>query len=375
MRIPKVEIACLLFFSTLITVTTLFYVGLVTIQNPINPSVFQQYTYPSPFEGFTKWNSYKVGLDTDNIVLQNASYGYLVHPDINHISGEWWVPFVGYYDSTWQTRLANGSEWDGLTEQPGVLIPLGSGGSWDDAGNFGPEYVYNCTGDGQHCLYYAGLDGSNERIGLMKSSDLRTWTKVSNNCAGTSGDGCVFGINASKKNSVKSTIPGLIRNTTTGLVEMLFVCADGSGSSDWDICYANSTNGVDFTQTSGDGVVLTTNATSDWMDQTVGHPRSITYAGGGYHVLFIAKGSHETGTFTSDIGYFSATTLYDKGTYEVYHDNPLVTDERAWEDPTNGEVEDPTTVIVDGTLYMYYSAWISSPPSIGSIEISLDKIT
>jgi len=72
-------------------------------------------------------------------------------------------------------------------------------GSWDSGGLWAPHVVK--SGD-TYFMFYTGTNGPGgdpnavQAIGLATSTDLMTWTRYpANNCAGTSGDGCIYECN------------------------------------------------------------------------------------------------------------------------------------------------------------------------------------
>jgi len=69
---------------------------------------------------------------------------------------------------------------------------------WDDSTVWAPHVVED---NGVYYMFYTGVaqhddgtpDGYSQRVGLITSTDLYNWNKVSmNNCENTSGDGCVY---------------------------------------------------------------------------------------------------------------------------------------------------------------------------------------
>ncbi len=70
---------------------------------------------------------------------------------------------------------------------------------WDSHGLWAPHLIKSGN---TYFMFYTGTDGpggdpqTKQRIGLATSTDLMTWTRCpTNNCPGTSGDGCIYECN------------------------------------------------------------------------------------------------------------------------------------------------------------------------------------
>ena len=70
---------------------------------------------------------------------------------------------------------------------------------WDSHGLWAPHIIRNGS---TYFMFYTGVDGpgndpsTKQRIGLATSTDLMSWTRYpTNNCPGTSGDGCIYECN------------------------------------------------------------------------------------------------------------------------------------------------------------------------------------
>lgn len=99
-----------------------------------------------------------------------------------------------YYDCNWGI---NALEIEAVaTNESGGTALVPTPGAWDRGGLWSPHIVQK---DNVFYLFYTGVTGpkdssaASQRIGLATSTDLVNWTKYPvNNCAGTSGDGCVY---------------------------------------------------------------------------------------------------------------------------------------------------------------------------------------
>ena len=81
--------------------------------------------------------------------------------------GRTWLYYAGYDGSKYRIGAAVSDDGVHFTKL-GVVIPLGSGGDFDDDRVINPGAVIR---DGRTWLYYAGRDGSNHRIGAAVSDD------------------------------------------------------------------------------------------------------------------------------------------------------------------------------------------------------------
>jgi hypothetical protein len=62
-------------------------------------------------------------------------------------------------------------------EEPGLSLPRGNPGAWDDASVGQPTVLYDAD-DGKYKLWYVGSDGEVERMGYAESVDGRTWVRT-----------------------------------------------------------------------------------------------------------------------------------------------------------------------------------------------------
>ncbi|MBY0507123.1 MAG: hypothetical protein K2X03_24630 [Bryobacteraceae bacterium] len=157
----------------------------------LNPSVVRGsdgrlFNFYSGFDGKT-WHT---GLATSSDGLAWAKQGKVLSPD----PGTWQGDYIAANGSAllvngeyfyWyqagamgQTRIGLARSRDGRTwrKEAGPVLELGPRGAWDEVSLGDPDVI---AVDGQYYLYYLGQDRARrQRLGVARSSDGVTWTKL-----------------------------------------------------------------------------------------------------------------------------------------------------------------------------------------------------
>jgi len=142
---------------------------------------------------------------------------------------------------------------DGTIEPGGVVLEGATG--FDAQGVASPTVVREGSG---FRMYYAGDDGSVQRIGLATSTDGLTWTRA----------GQVLG-NGEEWDSV-AVVPGSVETLSDGRLRLWYAGTDGET---WRIGAAISSDGETFTRDEGTrGYLLGTGTPGDWDDSGVRDP-------------------------------------------------------------------------------------------------------
>ena len=220
------------------------------------------------------------------------------------------IDSIGYATSPY------GLNWTKYASNP--VLTSGTSGSWDDYGVYGPCVIKEGS---TYKMWYTGYSFSNDvaQIGYATSTDGINWTKYSSNpvlTMGSSGDWDMNGVGA----------PTVIKDGST--YKMWF------GGSDkgkwWQIGYATSTDGINWTKYSSNPV-LTYGFSGSWNYWGVDAP-SVVKDGSTYHMLYIGMKSKNEGgigyatstdginwTEASDNPHFSRSYRYESETVNVGH--------------------------------------------------------
>ncbi|MBI3963454.1 MAG: family 43 glycosylhydrolase, partial [Candidatus Kerfeldbacteria bacterium] len=207
-----------------------------------------------------------------------------------------------------------------------------SAGAWDPYGLWAPHVIQ--SGD-TYYMFYTGTTGAGsnptakQRIGLATSSDLTTWTKYPvNNCATTSGDGCIYECNETWTTwddggsyDAQCRDPMVIWDATNSrwlmFATVRLTAATGATGVSGGISVATSTNLVDWT---GLGYIAATRRRSAGEGGTLGQLAGtqsenpeVTYFDGTYYLFFNdwedTEDSYGTPNARTQTQYASSATL------------------------------------------------------------------
>lgn len=179
----------------------------------------------------------------------------------------------------------------GWTKDPGnPVLSRGPAGSWD-----GTEVGTPCVLDrgGSFTMWYTGCDSSTSQIGLATSADGRTWTRHAGNPVfGPGPPGSWDGLGVED--------PCVIPDGTT--FRMYYT---GRGAAPRSIGLATSGDGVHWTRSDANPVLVPTPVHPAWDDEEVFTPW-IRRDGASFKMWFGATGTSSlaTGYATSDDGVF-----------------------------------------------------------------------
>jgi predicted GH43/DUF377 family glycosyl hydrolase len=224
-----------------------------------------------------------------------------------------------------------------------VLSP-GPSGSWDGTTIYS-SFVMQVGNE--LWLYYMGGDGTNQRIGLAKSTDGRSWTKYNSNPIMDVGD-------SGNWDSTVVSMPYIVKDGSTYMMWY-----HGSDGTTLRIGHATSQDGINWTKFS-DNPVLDVGSLGSWEDTHVTFPYVIK-DGDEYRMWYI--GYHGN---VQNIGYASST---DGTNWTKYADNPVLVQgaNNEWDDTS---VSSPQVFNISGTLRMWYSGYNGNNWCIGTATSS-----
>jgi predicted GH43/DUF377 family glycosyl hydrolase len=184
------------------------------------------------------------------------------------------------------------------------IVKKGTGSSWDNTHVNRAFVLYNGTG---YMMWYGGTDASKLQIGFATSSDGISWTKYSGNP--------VLTISSSGWDSRHVTSPFVLYDGKT--YKMWYQGQDAS--TDWQIGYATSTDGINWNKYSNNPVLKI--GSSGWDSHYVTNP-NIYYDGSQYKMWFTGLGDIGGGNVPYQIGY---ATSIDGINWDKYLNNPIIT--------------------------------------------------
>jgi|GEM_PF-2410040 len=152
--------------------------------------------------------------------------------------------YIGYDGANWKIGYATSSDgfsWSKYSGNP--VLTIGSNGAWDDNMVLDPCVLKDAEG---YKMWYAGEDGSTQRIGYATSSDGISWTKYANNPVLT------LGAN-NNWDDVHVTIPCVLN--MSGTYRMWY---SGYSGQNWGIGHATSSDGKSWTKYASNPVLSPT---------------------------------------------------------------------------------------------------------------------
>lgn len=221
---------------------------------------------PAPPTNFRITTS-RVELIKQGLVMNVGPSAYdikhVLAPSVIYHDGEYKMWYSGHNNSKYHICYANSS--DGINwNKQGMVLYHGLLGEPDSHGAIYSEVLY----DGEYKMWYSGSNGSKWQILYANSSDGITWTKY----------GLVIEAESlGWMNNMYSLHPSIIKDTEY----KMWYSAVGDG--DWNMIYANSSDGLNWTQYPvdmspwGSGVIH--------GDAIVAYPE-IVYDSGEYHMWY-----------------------------------------------------------------------------------------
>lgn len=255
-------------------------------------------------------------------------------------------------ETSWQRPTLNAISYSSNTNN-NIVMNLGATGSWDAAAVFSPKIIKEGN---LYKMWYTGNDASNNnRIGYATSSDGINWVKYPiNNCSGTTGNGCVLNISSGKFDSNLAYSPDVVKEGN--IYKMWYT---GYNGVDYNIGYATSSDGINWTKQNSGDPVLTKGAAGSWDDLFVGYP-TVLKDGTIYKMWY----GGEQSAFNFRIGYATSTdgiswTKYDDsnnagcGFSETNDDGCLIgLGNSGYFD--NSDLEEPNILKINNTYYLSY---------------------
>jgi predicted GH43/DUF377 family glycosyl hydrolase len=218
-----------------------------------------------------------------------------------------------------------------------VLRP-GAAGAWDDGGVESPDVLYDGA---QFHMWYTGLRSGSDtsQIGHATSADGVVWQKDPNNPALPIAD------NLFEWDHAAVSAPAVIYNPAdadpTQRWRMWYV---GRNSFfNYSIGYAYSADGLTWTKSDDNPVLVASVDLGDWDDEAVLAP-TVIYQGGQYHMWYAAKGPQ------LQVGY---ATSPDGINWTQHATNPVLAPGTG-ADWDNGEIAAPA-ILVGPDFEMWYS--------------------
>lgn len=298
------------------------------------------------------WDIYKLGVDTDNLVLSLGAGGswdatMILHPCAVLHDGIVYLFYSGYNGSAWKIGVATDDEvgFTGVNFSKYGSNPILSGtvAQWDATGVSDPWVIYDEDASIWK-MWYRGY-GTNGIGYATASNPFGPWTK--------SGSNPILTPTVAWEDSLILTFSVLRESVSS--YKMLYSGNDPAGPA--QIGLATSTNGISWTKYSGNPVLSPIDLV--WMAASVFSPRTFMKVGNYYQIYFCGK---QTTSGFSACGYAISSNLH---TWQLGVDNPLLTSTRTWEGIASGEVENPNLLRVGAYQYLFYDAWFGAPPSIG----------
>lgn len=187
------------------------------------------------------------------------------------------------------------------------VLQKGANTTWDDATVKDPYLIWDGT---QYVMYYAGLDGTNYRIGRATASSVGgPWTKYASNPVLNLGSGGAF-------DDAGLIFPTVLYDVdATPKWKMWYGAGDGSNHT---IGYAYSSDGLSWTK---HGQVIGLGSGGSWNDERV-IPGGIVRVGSTYY-LFAAGAQNPSGNSRWQTGVWTFTD--PTGTYTPSASNPILT--------------------------------------------------
>ena len=218
---------------------------------------------------------------------------------------------------------------------------LDLGDTWDDTHVYAPNVLFNGT---KYQMWYAGFDGSNDRIGYATSNDGIDWNKHDNPVLDLGESGTWDDTHVAHANVLfDGTDPD-------APYKMWYTGNDGKNLR---IGYATSNDGIDWNK--HDNPVLDFGESGTWDDWYVFSP-TVLFDGTKYQMWYAGyDGSNDR------IGY---ATSVNGIVWEKHSDNPVLDfgESGTWDDWGI----DYTTVLFNGTEYqMWYTGFDGSNDRIG----------
>lgn len=206
--------------------------------------------------------------------------------------------WYGGFDET-NARIGYATSTDGINwikYEGNPVLDIGNEGSWDDDRVQSPYVLFD--GDSYH-MWYTGSDGENYRFGYATSTDRVNWTKHDGNPVMDLSPG---------ENGIDA--PCIVFDGN--IYQMWYHSTEPSA---YRICYATSTDKINWTKYAGNPV-LDIGEAGTWDNYKVGAPE-VYYDGAKYHMWY--SGNKED--WTDRIGY---ATSSDGINWVKYPDNPVL---------------------------------------------------
>jgi predicted GH43/DUF377 family glycosyl hydrolase len=259
---------------------------------------------------------------------------------------KWYAGYDGSNNRIGYAISYDGKSW--IRQNSGnPVLSLGSSGSWDDWLVTDPAVIKDGS---SYKMYYAGNDGANAKIGYATSTDGISWTRYANNPV-LSFDGGGFDSN-------HVYCPGVIKDGSK--YRMWFTGNNGAGLNGDNIGYATSDDGKAWTIQNGDNAVLARGANGAFDDSGTMCP-AVARVGGQFLMYYSGYdgADHPIGAAVSTDGI--AWTKLNNGVQVIDHGGAGAFD--------ISHLLEHSFVMFDNRYYLWYSG--GSTTSNGRIGLAI----
>jgi hypothetical protein len=249
----------------------------------------------------------------------------------------WYSGFDGTNNRVGYATLPIMDSWEKYSGNP--VVDIGNPGEWDDLYVRSPAVIYDGT---IYHMWYSGNGGPTWKIGYANSTDGINWNKYSGNP--------VLDVGAGWWEAGGVLEPYVLFD---GAIYHMWYSGD-DGTTTRRICYANSTDRINWNKYSGNPV-LDLGSPSEWDDSSV-YAEKVIFNGSTYQMWYTGRDPS-----SNRIGY---ATSPDGLSWTRYPGNPVMDlgPPGSWEDL---HVYVPS-IIYDGSIYqMWYGGGNSSFISTG----------
>ena len=182
-------------------------------------------------------------------------------------------------------------EWEKYANNP--VLDVGAPGSWDDLAVFTPTVLFI---NGEYKMWYSANDGDRFRVGYATSPDGIAWTKADS-------INPVFDVGAPGRWDDY----GVYANSIIydgNIYKMWYSGFNAQGEQHFQIGYATSSDGINWTKADSINPILTFGAPGSWDDNDVIDP-SVIFDGQIYHMWY--TGGNDAVFRGFQIGYATST--------------------------------------------------------------------
>ena len=195
---------------------------------------------------------------------------FVTQPSVLHDGIKFHMWYAGYDGTNMRIGYATSADYVNWTKNiANPVLDLGESGSWDSARVSNPFVLYDGT---QYCMWYAGYDNTNMRIGYATSADGIVWNKHASNPVldlGTNGSMDSAGVSG----------PTVILETALLTGDTYRMWYTGYDGVNFKIGYATSEDGIAWNKHASNPVLSGESGT--WDEVGVSSP-AVVFTGSNY---------------------------------------------------------------------------------------------